>query len=70
MLIDLAAFMGLQCSEEQAKMLLKAHQNDSPHGDYRAHGLQQETIAWMNATMARLLPAPLALRWGLDPTDL
>ena len=69
-LIDLAAFIGLECSEDQAKVVRKAHQNASPHGDYTTHGLQPETITWMNATMARLLPEPLARRWGLDPTDL
>lgn len=69
-LIDLAGFIGLQCSEKQAEAVRDAHKNASPHGDYTTHGLLLDTILWMNATMARLLPGQLAVRWGLDPTDL
>lgn len=62
--------MGLECSEEQANRAWKAHENKSPHGDYTTHGLPGNTVEWMNATMARLLPPSLALRWGVSPTDL
>ncbi|CAN0450242.1 unnamed protein product, partial [Ectocarpus sp. 12 AP-2014] len=68
--IGMADFMGLACSEEDALEVWRAHRNPAPHGDYSTHGLQQETIQWMNETMARLLPPSLALRWGVTPTDL
>lgn len=68
--IGMADFMGLACSEEDALDVWHAHRNSVPHGDYSTHGLQQETIQWMNETMARLLPPSLALRWGVTPTDL
>lgn len=69
-LIDLAAFMGLGCTPEQALKVWLLHQNGSPHRDYTTYGLPSDTLIWMNATMARLLPEPMALRWGITPTDL
>ncbi|CAB1101820.1 unnamed protein product [Ectocarpus sp. CCAP 1310/34] len=68
-MIDLAAFMGLECSEDQARNVWESHQNAIPHGDYTTHGLQLGTIEWMNATMASLLPTAVSLHWGLTPTD-
>ncbi|CAM9463136.1 unnamed protein product [Ectocarpus sp. 6 AP-2014] len=68
-MIDLAAFMGLECSEDQARKVWESHQNAVPHGDYTTHGLQLGTIEWMNATMASLLPTAVSLHWGLNPTD-
>lgn len=69
-MIDLAAFMGLECDVEQAQRVWKSHQNASPHGDYNTHGLSEETISYMNATMAKLLPEPMVNRWSIIPTDL
>lgn len=69
-LVDLAAFMGLRCTPEQALKVWKLHQNGSPHVDYTTYGLPSDTLQWMNATMARLLPEPMVLRWGLTPTGL
>ncbi|CAM9389443.1 unnamed protein product [Scytosiphon promiscuus] len=69
-MIDLAAFMGLECSEEQARLVWESHQNAEPHGDYTTHGLRLDTIEWMNATMARLLPPVTAIQWGITPTDV
>lgn len=69
-LIEMANFMGLECSYDQAFRAWKAHENASPHGDYTTHGLPVRTIEYMNATMARLLPPSLALRYGVTPTDL
>jgi len=63
----MAAFMGLKCTDEQAFRVWKAHENTAPHGDYTTQGLQVDTIEWMNATMARLLPPTLALRYGVTP---
>lgn len=68
-MIDLAAFMGLSCSEDQALRVWQSHQSASPHGDYTTYGLQPETLELMNATMARLLPPEVSLHWGLAPTD-
>ncbi|CAM9389589.1 unnamed protein product [Scytosiphon promiscuus] len=69
-LIDMAAFMGLNCSDDDAQRVWWSHRNAEPHGDYTTHGLEDETIVWMNATMARLLPPALAARWAITPTDL
>lgn len=69
-LVGMANFMGLECSEDQAFQAWKAHENTSPHGDYTTHGLEVQTIEYMNATMANLLPPSLALRYGINPTYL
>ncbi|CAM9704703.1 unnamed protein product, partial [Hapterophycus canaliculatus] len=69
-MIDLAAFMGLECSEEEALRVWESHQSAEAHGDYTTHGLRLETIEWMNATMARLLPPATAIHWGLIPTHV
>ena len=69
-MIRLAEFMGLRCSEDQALKVWESHQTSSHRGDYTAHGLSVETIEWMNATMARLLPPVASLHWGLTPTDV
>eukprot|EP00752_Nemacystus_decipiens_P009580 g8560.t1 len=69
-MIDLAAFMGLSCSEDQALRVWQSHQSASPHGDYTTYGLQPETLDLMNATMALLLPPEMSLHWGLTPTDV
>lgn len=69
-MIDLAAFMGLSCSEDQALEVWRSHQSASPHGDYTTYGLRKETLNLMNATMARLLPPEVSLHYGVAPTDL
>lgn len=68
-MIELAAFMGLSCSEDQAFKVWQSHRNASPHGDYSTHGLPPGTLDWMKATMARLLPPEMSLHWGLTPSD-
>eukprot|EP00904_Undaria_pinnatifida_P012542 jgi/Undpi1/8418/HiC_scaffold_25.g10886.m1 len=69
-MIDLAGFMGLECSPEQAEKVWQSHQSSAPPRDYSAQGLKVETIEWMNATMARLLPVSMVFHYGLVPTDL
>lgn len=69
-MVGIAAFMGLRCTPEQAFHVWRTHQNELPHGDYTAHNLDDEVVEWMNATMGKLLPEPLARRWGVVPTDL
>lgn len=69
-MIQLAAFMGLECSEDQALEVWKSHRRPPLHGDYTTRGLPLETISWMNVTMARLLPPPVSLHWGVTPTDV
>lgn len=69
-LVDMATFMGLRCSQEEAFKVWAAHQSSSPHGNFTTRGLPEEVIEWMTAIMARLLPPPLARRWGVTPTDL
>lgn len=69
-LIDMAAFMGLACSPDQAFKVWQLHSSESSRGDYTTHDLPGSTIEWMNATMSRLLPPNLALHWGLAATEL
>lgn len=69
-MIELASFMGLSCSEDQAFHVWQFHQSASAHGGYTTRGLRPETVDWMNATMARLLPPEVSLHWGLTPTDI
>lgn len=68
-LIGVAAFVGLRCSHEQATRVWNSHTISSSHGDYTSSGLTEEVIEWMTALMAKLLPPPLALRWGVIPID-
>lgn len=69
--IDMAAFIGLACSPEQAFKVWESHRNPSPHGNFKSYpGLHADTIEWMTTIMGSLLPPPLALRWGVVPTDL
>ncbi|CAN0325939.1 unnamed protein product [Ectocarpus sp. 6 AP-2014] len=65
--IAIAAFMGLECSEAQAAEVWNAHRQRSRDGGYGSHGVSEETIRFMNTTMARLLPPTLALRWEVQP---
>ena len=69
-MVDLASFMGLDCSSEQAERVWQSHQSSAPPRDYSTQGLEVETIEWMNATMSRLLPVPVVYHYGLLPTDL
>lgn len=69
-LVGMAAFMGLRCSHEQAQRVWESHQMSSTHADYSTSGLPEELIEWMTAVMAKLLPPPMALQWGVVPTGL
>ena len=64
-LIDLAAFMGLNCSQEQARDVWERHRNLSPHGDFNTYELPEETMEFMNATMSKLLPEAILAQYGL-----
>lgn len=62
--------MGLECTQDQALQVWQAHHREgSPNGDYTTHGLPASTLAFMNATTARLLPEPMLARYGLAPID-
>lgn len=66
----MAAFMGLECTPEQALRAWEEHRNSSPHGNFETNpDLNEDLIEWMTDIMAKLLPPPLALRWGVTPTD-
>ena len=69
-LVDLAAFMGLDCSKEDAMEVLNRHKNQSPHGNFETYDLPVETIEYMNATMSKLLPEEMLTRYGLSTTLL
>ncbi|CAM9420279.1 unnamed protein product [Ascophyllum nodosum] len=69
-LVDLAAFMGLDCSKEDAMEVLNRHRNQSPHGNFETYDLPVETIEYMNATMSKLLPEEMLTRYGLSTTLL
>ncbi|CAM9255875.1 unnamed protein product [Ectocarpus sp. 8 AP-2014] len=68
--IDIAAFMGLECSETQAAKVWEAHRQRSRDGGYNTYGLPVDTIRWMNITMATLLPPVLACRWEVQPMNV
>lgn len=70
-MIEMAAFMGLDCTSEQAVKVWEAHRSSSTHGNFKTHpDLNEDLIEWMTDIMARLLPPPLALQWGVTPTDV
>lgn len=66
-LVDLAAFMGLSCSYEQARDVWMAHRHRFPHGRFDSYGLRMEAIEWMNSFMLSILPEEMLARWGLPP---
>jgi len=59
--------MGLDCTPEEADNVWQRHTHPNPPGDYTTYGLSHETLAWMNTTMANLLPEPILERYGLTP---
>ena len=65
MLVDLAAFIGLKCSPEEAFKHWQHLRNPSPHGNFTTYGLPAATLAWMDEAMLRILPEPMLHRWGL-----
>lgn len=67
--MDLAAFMGLKCTPEQAKEAWDSHTMPSPHKDYNSFDIPTEKIQYMNATMSKILPPEMAIRYGLTPID-
>lgn len=66
-LADLAAFLGLNCTPEEAEDVFQRHTYANPPGDYTTYGLSTETLAWMNATMSKTLPETMLARYGLTP---
>lgn len=66
-LIDLASFLGLDCTAEEAEDVWQRHTYANPPGDYTTYGLSGETLEWMNVTMARVLPVSVLERYGLTP---
>ena len=66
LLVDLAAFMGLDCTPQQAYEVWELHRESSSHGGYETYGLPIETIEYMNATMSKLLPEEMLTRYGLS----
>lgn len=70
-MINMAAFMGLECTSEQAMKAWEVHRSSSTHANFETHpDLNKNLIEWMTNIMARLLPPPLALRWDVTPIDL
>lgn len=69
-MVDLAAFMGLKCSSDQALEIWQSLREPSAGDDSTAYVLPPETLEWMDDTMSRLLPEPMLGRWGLDPQPL
>lgn len=68
-MVDLANFMGLECSLEQAKKVWLQHKHSSIPKSYSTSNLKTETIEWMNTTMAQLLPIELVNHYGLNPIE-
>lgn len=66
-MIELASFMGLECTAEEANSIWRVDTNANPPGDWTTYGLSHETLEWMNTTMASLLPEAVLDRYGLTP---
>ena len=66
-LIELAAFVGLDCTAEEADEVWQRHAFVNQRGDYTSYGLSIETLEWMNVTMATILPEAMLDRYGLAP---
>lgn len=64
--IELASFLGLECTEEEAVELWRGDTTSTP-GNFMTHGLSHETLEFMNTTMASLLPEAMLERYGLTP---
>eukprot|EP00752_Nemacystus_decipiens_P012849 g11376.t1 len=64
-LMELAAFVGLNCTADEADDVWQRHAFVNRRGDYTEHGLSDETLKWMNATMAKILPEAMLDRYGL-----
>ena len=65
-LANLAAFMGLNSSKEQAFDAWERHRSHSLHGKFDTYDIPVETIEMMNATMVELLPKAMLERYGLS----
>lgn len=63
--IDLAWFMGLDCTPDKASVIAADMQTSRSPSDYNDYELPEETLMWMNGTMSRLLPATMLARWRL-----
>lgn len=57
--------MGLESSDSQLRKVWEKHRNKSPHGGFETYGLPVETIDFMTATMAKLLPEEMLARYGV-----
>lgn len=66
-LIELAAFLGLNCTTEAAEGILGRHANPNPPSDYRTQNISTWTLRWMDETMATLLPEAMLSRYGVTP---
>ncbi|CAM9575258.1 unnamed protein product [Scytosiphon promiscuus] len=66
-LVDLAAFLGLDCTPEEAVDVFDRHTYANPPGDYTTYGLSTATLEWMNVTMSKVLPEEMLARYGLTP---
>ena len=65
--VDLAAFVGLNCTTHEADIVLHRHTYLNPPGDYTTYGISMLTLEWMNLTMAKILPETILGRYGLTP---
>lgn len=66
-LADLAGFLGLICTPENAENVFRMHTFANPPGDYTTYGLSTQTLEWMNTTMSKTLPEPMLIQYGLPP---
>lgn len=65
--IGIAEFMGLNCSSEQGQNIWEKHKSSGTARGFNDWRINEDTIGWMNNTMARLLPEELVVRYGLVP---
>lgn len=69
-IVGISEFLGLNCSSEFAINIWDKHKYPGTPKTYDDWGLGTDVVAFMNETMARILPIPLVYKYGLIPTDI
>lgn len=64
-LVELAKFVGLECTQAEADALWRKHAFSHLPNDYTTYGLSTETLKWMNGTLLELLPQEMLVQYDL-----
>lgn len=68
LLVDLAAFVGLNCTSIQANEVWRRQAYARLPDSYNSYGLSVEMLTWMNDTMSKLLPEEMLIQYDLPST--